>query len=297
MIIVGPRRPNVNGSGQRLVVGVDGSEQSLAALDWAAAEAAARRGQLTVCHVADRGVTLAVPMTPEMLADLTAEGQDVVDAAIARLTETWPGLPVQGCVRGGSPAPTLVRLAAEAGAVVVGHRGLGGFAELLLGSVSAQVAAHAPGPAVVVRPAAHPGGPVLIGVDGAHDLHPALEYGFDYAERHGRPVQVLHAFHDPTAARGGLATRLPEADHGHARQVAVDHLSEAVQPWQEKYPGVPVELFALGGPASGALVDASLGCSLLVVGRRGPGGLAGLLLGSVSQVVIRHAHSPVAVVG
>jgi len=282
---------------QGLVVGVDGSAPSLAAVEWAAAEAGARGGRLTVCHVADIGLPTAVPPAPELVARLAADARQVVDAAVARAVRTRPGLPVEGCVRHGSPAHELVRLAAEAGTVVVGHRGLGGFAELLLGSVGAQVAAHAAGPAVVVRPVAQPDGPVLIGLNGAHDLHPALEYGFDHAALHGRAVQVLHAFRDPIAARGGLASRLPEADQGHARQAAAEHLREAVQPWQAKYPDLPVELIALGEPAADALVDASLGCSLLVVGRRGPGGLVGLLLGSVSQAVIRHAHSPVAVAG
>jgi nucleotide-binding universal stress UspA family protein len=283
-------------SGQEFVVGVDGSAQSLSAVEWAAAEAAARDARLVVCHVV--GVaSSAVPVAFQLTPHLDAGARDLVDAAVDRAVATRPGLPVRACVRHGSPAWELVQLAGDTGTVVVGHRGLGGFAELLLGSVGAQVAARARGPAVVVRPMVRPDGPVLIGLDGVDDLHPALEYGFDHAGRHGRPVQVLHAFHDPMATRGGLAYQLPDADHGHARQAAATHLSEAVQPWQDKYPDVPVELVAVGGPATHALADASLGCSLLVVGRRGTHGLARMLLGSVSRTVIRHAHSPVAVVG
>jgi nucleotide-binding universal stress UspA family protein len=280
-----------------LVVGVDGSAQSLEAVEWAATEAAARGARLIVSEVTDTGAPMAVPMAFELVAGQEAHAREVVDAAVARAVEFRPELSVEGCVRHGSPARELVRLAADAATVVVGHRGLGGFTGLLLGSVGVQVAAHASGPVVVVRPAAKPDGPVLIGLNGAQGLHPALEYGFDHAALHGRAIQVLHAFRDPVTTPGGLAPRIPEADHGHARQAVADHLSEAVQPWQAKYPDLPVELVALGGPAAHALVDASLGCSLLVVGRRGPGGLAGLLLGSVSQAVIRHAHSPVAVVG
>jgi nucleotide-binding universal stress UspA family protein len=279
------------------VVGVDGSAQSLEAVDWAAAEADTHSCRLMVCHVRYIEVPMATPMASAVAAQTAANADQVVDAAVARARAARPDLTVQGSVRYGSPAWELARLAGDAGTVVVGHRGLGGFSELLLGSVGAQAAAHARGPAVIVRPATRPDGPVLIGVDGGHDPHRALEYGFDHAERHGRAVQVLHAFHDPLAVHGGLAARLPETDRGHGRQAAEQHLTDAIPSWREKYPDVPVELIALGAPATHALTDASSGCSLLVVGRRGPGGLAGMLLGCVSQTVIRHAHSTVAVVG
>jgi nucleotide-binding universal stress UspA family protein len=286
------------GGGTRgLLVGVDGSGHSLEAVDWAAAEARARSVPLAVCYVSDDGAPIALPLTAELAARVERHAREVVDHAVAEANRTAPQVAATACIRQGAPARELVRLASDADLVVVGHRGLGGFAELLLGSVGGHVAAHAPRPVVIVRPASKPDGPVLIGLNGAGGPHPALEYGFEHAARHRRGVQVLHAFRDPIAAAGALGYSLPDADHGHARDAAVRHLSEVVQPWQAKYPDVPVELLVLGKPAAHALVDASLGSSLLVVGRRGPGGLAGLLLGSVSQAVLRHAHCPVAVVG
>ena len=285
------------GGARGLLVGVDGSEQSLDAVEWAAAEADTRGAPLTVCYVSSDGVPILGPLTAKPPAD-RGEGraQQVVDRAVAAAHRSAPGIEVAAVTGHGAPARELIRLAADAELVVVGHRGLGGFAELLLGSVSAHVAAHAPAPVVIVRPATKPDGPVLVGLDGAAGRHPALEYGFDYAARHGCGVQVLHAFRDPIATTATMAYRLPDADYGHARQAAAGHLSDVVRPWRVKYPNVDVELVALGTPAAHALVDASLGSSLLVVGRRGPGGLAGLLLGSVSQAVLRQAHCPVAVV-
>lgn len=281
---------------QGLLVGVDGSDQSLEAVAWAAAEAAARGRRLTVCHISDIGAPMALPLTPELITHVEGQTAKIVTAALARAREVAPGLRVEEYVMHGSPARELVRLAAEADEVVVGHRGLGGFAELLLGSVGSQVAAHAPVPVVVIRPCTKPDGPVLVGIDRNHQRHPALDYAFRHAARHRLGVQVVYAFHDPIAP-AQLGYPLPDADHGQAREAAVQYLEQTVAPWLAEYPDVPVEHLVLGGPAAHTLVDASLGCSLLVVGRRGPAGLAGLLLGSVSQALVRHAHSPVAVVG
>jgi nucleotide-binding universal stress UspA family protein len=289
----------VMGGGVRgLLVGFDGSWPSLDAVRWAAAEADARGTPLTVCYVTDDRVRapIAVPLHGKPATEVEGQAQKLVDSAVAAVHRTAPNVAVTAVVRHGAPVRELVRLAAEAELVVVGHRGFGGFAELLLGSVGRQVAAHVAAPAVIVRPATKPDGPVLIGLDGAVDRHPALEFGFEYAARHGCDVQVLHAFRDPIAT-AAMAYQLPEADCGHARQAAARGLTDAVRPWQAKYPQVQVELLTLGTPATHALVDASLGSCLLVVGRRRPGGLTGLLLGSVSQTVLRHAHCPVAVVG
>jgi nucleotide-binding universal stress UspA family protein len=289
----------MGGEVRGLLVGVDGSGESLDAVDWAAVEADTRGMPLTVCYVSD-DAPWALPVTVEPLELIARAGQharEVLDQAVARASRTGPGVAVTAVVRHGSPARELVRLAGEADMVVVGHRGLGGFAELMLGSVGRYVAAHAPAPTVVVRPATKPDGPVLIGLDGAPGRHPALDYGFGYAAQHGRDVQVLHAFRDPIATAAGIAYPLPEPDHGHARQAAARHLTDAVQTLQPKYPQVQIELLALGAPATHALIDASLGSCLLVVGRRGRGPLAGRLLGSVSQTTLRHAHCPVAVIG
>lgn len=279
-----------------VLVGVDGSEQSLSAVDWAAAEAAARDCRLTVCYVSDAGAPVSLPLTPELLTSTDRNSERILAGGLARAARIAPDVALDGCVVGGGPAATLVRLGATADEIVVGHRGLGGFAQMLLGSVSGQVAAHASVPVVVVRPATKPDGPVVVGIDKADTHHPSLRYAFEQAARHGVGVQVVHAFHDPIAA-SGLSYGLPELDHGEARQAAADFVEDAVASWRVRFPQVEVEPVTLGGPAAATLVEASLGGSLLVVGRRGIAGLMGLLLGSVARLVIRHAHCPVAVVG
>jgi nucleotide-binding universal stress UspA family protein len=277
---------------QGLLVGIDGSEQSLGAVDWAAAEAAARGCLLTVCHVSDAGA----PMAPAPAATAGGRAAMAVADALARARAAAPGLRVAEYVRTGSPARELVRLAAYADELVVGDRGLGGFADLLLGSVGRQVAAHAPVPVVVIRPATKPDGPVLVGIEDTHDEEPALGYAFRHAARHRLALQVLYAFRDPITT-AALGYPLPDIDHGQARQAAMRYLAGTLAPWQADFPDLPVEQVALGGPAAHTLIDASLGSSLLVIGRRGPAGLAGRLLGSVSQYAVRHAHCPVAVAG
>jgi nucleotide-binding universal stress UspA family protein len=127
----------------------------------------------------------------------------------------------------------------------------------------------------------------------------ALEYAFQYAARHGGRVHAIHAVHavhdrvallpmPPVSARDRVA---PNQD-----LTARELLADAVTPWALKCPAVEVETTVVDGSAAWALVQASKGAALVVVGSRGHGGFAGLLLGSVSQALLRHADCPVAVV-
>ncbi|HVQ89712.1 MAG TPA: universal stress protein [Mycobacteriales bacterium] len=279
-----------------LLVGVDGSEQGLAAVEWAAAEAAARNCRLTVCYVSDVGAPVALPLTPELLTSVDRHSGRILAGGLARASRVAPDVSLGSCVVNGAPAAALAQVGNDADEIVVGHRGLGGFAHVLLGSVSGQVAAHASVPVVVIRPATKPDGPVVVGIDKADGHHPSLRYAFEHAARHGVGVQVVHAFHDPIAVTG-LSYGLPEVDDGQVRQAAADFVRDATAPWRMRFPRLDIEEITLGGAAANTLVECSLGASLLVVGRRGVAGLMGLLLGSVAQSVIRHAHCPVAVVG
>ena len=101
----------------------------------------------------------------------------------------------------GNPAAELIRRAAGAEQVVVGSRGTGGFERLVLGSVGAEVAAHAPCPVVVVRGDRHDRREVVVGVDASDRSHRALEYAFQYAARHGGRVHAIHAVHAVTTRR------------------------------------------------------------------------------------------------
>jgi nucleotide-binding universal stress UspA family protein len=281
-----------------VLVGVDGSEPSLRAAEWAAADAAAAGLSVTVCYVSDVSPLADVPLSQDVRRAARAYGHRMVDRALLRIRNRAP-VDATGEFVNGNPAAELIRRAAGAEQVVVGSRGTGGFERLVLGSVGAEVAAHAPCPVVVVRGDRDDRREVAVGVDGSDRSHHALEYAFQYAARHGGRVHAIHAIHavhdraallpmPPVSARDRVA---PNQDI-----TARELLADAVAPWALKYPGVEVEITVVEASAAWALVQASKGAALVVVGSRGHGGFAGLLLGSVSQALLRHADCPVAVV-
>jgi len=202
-----------------------------------------------------------------------------------RLRERHPGLTVTTAVTAGYPAAVLIDESLTASLVVVGSRGLGGVRGMLAGSVGAQVAAHAYAPVIVVRTnrAAGPGTGVVVGVDGSPGATAALEFAFGEAEGFGNRLTAVYAWPAGQPAEG-------QAD-------ADRYLAEWLAGWSEKYPDVTVERRAVPSHSPlETLIWESRDAGLVVVGPRGRGGFAGLLLGSVSDGLVRHAHRPVAVV-
>jgi len=146
---------------RRIVVGVDGSQTSREALRWAAEEALAHDGtELHVVHAWDEpSVGAGVGVTPGRRAAAAPEGQhqaaqELVTDVVRQELGDNPHARVRPSIGRGSAAAVLLEAAKGADLLVVGSRGLGGFAGLLLGSVSAKMASHAPCPVVIVRPAA-----------------------------------------------------------------------------------------------------------------------------------------------
>ncbi len=281
-----------------VLVGVDGSEASLRAADWAAADAAATGQAVSVCYVSDLSPLADVPLPPAVRQEARAYGRRMVDRGLVRVRQA-ASVDAAGHVVDGNPAAELIRRAAGAEQVVLGSRGAGGFQQLVLGSVGAEVAAHAPCPVVVVRGESRDRHEVVVGVDASDRSHRALEYGFEYAARHGGRVHAVHAVHArhdegasmpvPTVSPRTWTTADP---HPAAREL----LADVVAPWTMKFPTIDVETTVVDGSAPWALIQASKGAGMVVVGSRGHGGFAGLLLGSVSQALLRHADCPVAVV-
>jgi nucleotide-binding universal stress UspA family protein len=160
----------------------------------------------------------------------------------------------------------------------------------VLGSVSQHVTRHASCPVVVVRAPYHPDAErVVVGVDGSTGSRKALEFAFDHASRSGAPVTAIHAWRDGARgdAREGLVEEIRAAER---------ILAEALAGFADQYPDVKVTTEAVPVVPQRVLADASQAASLVVVGSRGLGAFAGLLLGSVSQSVLHHAQCPVAVV-
>jgi nucleotide-binding universal stress UspA family protein len=177
-----------------ILVGVDGSEPSLRAAEWAAADAAALGSAMTVCYVSDVSALADVPVPQEFRRSARAYGRRMVDRALVRIRHAAP-VEAAGEVADGNPAAELIRRAAGVEQVVLGSRGAGGFERLVLGSVGAEVAAHAPCPVVVVRGEERERHEVVVGVDASDRSDRALEYAFQYAARHGGRVHAVHAIH------------------------------------------------------------------------------------------------------
>ncbi|MEU8085009.1 universal stress protein [Micromonospora sp. NPDC049101] len=283
---------------RQVVVGVDGSPSSLVAAEHAARAALLRSRPLLLLHGYLHPLRYGVPLNPYDIGVPvpSEEAQRMLETTAADLTDRWPGLVVDVRQVAGGPGITLVEESRQAELVVVGSRGLGGFAGLLLGSVGTQVAAHAHCPVLVVRPDEQPipvDAPVLVGVDGSESARLATENGADEAARRDVPLVLVHV--DVPAADRAAVGEIDESQAAY-RAEAVRLLADASASVRAAHPGLVVREHPVraAGPAQG-LIEASGTGSLLVVGTRGRAGFAGLLLGSVSQAAIQHAHCPVLV--
>ena len=162
-----------------------------------------------------------------------------------------------------------------------------------MGSVSGQVAEHAACPVAVVRPVRGSAVDVVIGIDGSPESARALELGLAEARRTGGTLIAVHAYrYAPVAA---AYAPNPGIDPFSQRELAEENLDRALGDVEERNPDVKIERRIEHGSSAAVLVAAADGAAALVVGARGLGGFAGLILGSVSQQVLRHAHCPVLV--
>lgn len=283
-----------------VVVGVDGSEASLAAVDWAVAEATRTGWRLhVVCAYALPSFTAASLDGGYAAMDDTAiqqGAQAVVDAAVARAEGS--GLVVTSSLETGDPAGVLVDLSREASLVVVGTRGGGGFTDRLLGTVSSALPAHAHCPTVVVpvREGRRytPVERIVVGVDGSDSAKVALSRAVEEAALWGAELSAVAAV--PIATGAGAMAWLPATvDRDEVLADVREGLGVAVKSAVGDR-DVRVRQHALDGNAAALMAEFSTAVELVVVGSRGRGGFAGLLLGSTSQAVLQHAASPVMVV-
>lgn len=278
-----------------VVVGTDGSSPADAAVEWAADEAARRGCALRVVHVCEPWVYDSSHRTASGFRDsLTEQSRAVLDAAARLAGERVPGLAVDTSAQTGRVVEVMRREAEGTELVVVGSRGRGGFAGLLLGSVSLALAGHVTTPVVVVR--GEPKqvyGEVVVGFDQSPESEAALRYAFQEAVRRGARLRAIHSWELPVLAAGATAyTPLVEDVFEAERRLAADTLV----PWRERYPQVEVEETVLYGHPVRDICEASAAADLVVVGSRGLGGFGSAVLGSVSHGVLHHAGCPVAVV-
>jgi nucleotide-binding universal stress UspA family protein len=281
-----------------VVVGFDGSADAQRALEWGIAEAAERKAALHV--IVSQGPRLSSYPRPvdEVVAARTAVWVDQAQATSARAGHTADVVEVVD----GPPAEVLVSRSDARTLVVLGSQGHGRISGPYQGSVSQHVARYAVGPVVVVRPVTSPGSTrIVVGVDGSGGSEDALRFGFERASRTGAGLSVIYGWRSQAALAMGMGGTVPfgamvPVDVAEESAGAEVLLAESVAGLAEKYPDVEVHREAIPVPAARALADASQSAAMVVVGSRGRGAWAGLLLGSVSQAVLQHAECPVAIV-
>ncbi|WP_329558176.1 universal stress protein [Streptomyces uncialis] len=281
-----------------VIAGVDGSRESLSAVEWAAGEASRRGLPLRLLHVRDT--------SPGVRAFFAGAGRALwpdggPQAAIEGLQARHPGLEVTTDDIPGRPAETLCG-AKDQELLVLGSRGLGRLAGFLLGSASLAVIARSTAPVVLVRAKDtssaqewQSSGDVVVGLDTSHRSDAVLEFGFAHAERHSLALRALHSWQVPQVYGGDPTGAMLSAQTDLAT-VTSEVLTEILAPWREKFPTVAVtERCRLGHPAHD-LVEASRDAGLLVVGRRERRVGVGAHIGSVAHAVLHHSKAAVAVV-
>ncbi|HEU5161051.1 MAG TPA: universal stress protein [Streptosporangiaceae bacterium] len=280
-----------------IIAGVDGSPCSLRAIEWAAEAAAARGTALRIVHAMPSWLfEPTVESRVEQVRDwMVATGHEVTDEAVAVAEARAPGLDVSAELAPGGPPRALIGAAKDAVMLVVGSHGAGTLTGLLLGSVALQVAMHAICPAVVVRPPpVSARREVVVGIDGSHHDQAVMEFGFTEASLRSARLRAVHAWTHLGAAPD--AVRPPVVDRAAAEAECQRMLAESLGGWQERFPEVEIVREVRHDRPTAALTAASAGAELLVVGTRGRGGFAGLLLGSVGHAMLHRAQCPVAIV-
>ncbi len=280
------------GTHRPVVVAVDGSERNRSAVLWAAHEAAVEGAGMvlvTALHErvvhrphADEHERAVAALT--MLDRVRSEVRHLVDEQSVD-TRAVPGAPVE----------VLLDRAADARLVVVGKRGLSGFARALVGSTSIALAGRSPVPVAVVPddwdPAAHEGRPVVLGVDPFKHEHRPAHLAFRRARRLGVPVLAVHGWEAP-AVLSWDADVITGALTEHGREAAA-RFEEIVASWRDRFPDVELRPTTVHRHPATAVLEAAEDAQLVVLGRHDPGLLGGFTVGSVARAVLHYSETPV----
>ena len=267
-----------------IVVATDGSEHSLQAVEWAAAESALRGAPLRIVSAAETLPRMASgPSGPNVdnVTDVLHHNRDrALTAARARAAAAAPGLLIDTYPVSGPPAQAVADSGSGALMLVVGSRGAGAFTALVFGSVSRYGSSHAPCPVVVVRDALpSPQQHVGVGIGDLDTCADALTFAFEEAALRRASLTVIHAW---------------EAPH-HVWEEATKQLGGFLDSWRSKYPDVKVSQDVVHGHPARALVGLSARADLVVIGRHAAhAGRPGP--GAVRHAVLNHAHGPVVTV-
>ncbi|MCH6160815.1 universal stress protein [Streptomyces marispadix] len=275
-----------------VAVGVDGSAESLAAVEWAGAHAVSHDVPLWIVCARRKPLGAADGQEPWP--------QEQLHAAHRLAAGLYPSLKITEDAVCESPVKALMSVASEAGLLVLGSRGLGTVEGFVLGSVGLSVIAHTRRPVVAVRGrmpagAAAETGPVVAGID-PHDRHAdVLDFAFRTASAQRRTLRVAHAW--SVRALYSYPSALPEprmtAQAGRQAQQA---LEETLQPWRERFPDVTTEIWTEGAAVAPYLLQVASDATLLTIGRRPRGHPFPTRIGPVAHALLHHSPRPIALI-
>jgi nucleotide-binding universal stress UspA family protein len=283
-----------------IVVGVDGSAASLQAVDWAAREAVLHGAPLRIVAAAElprRMVSRSGPADYETVTSaILGERDRALTAAAEQAARAGDVLLIDHDPLDGPPAQAVTESGSGALMLVVGSRGAGAFAAMLLGSVSRYAASHASCPVIVIRDEAPiPHGLIGVGVSDPDDCADALGFAFEEASLRQAGLLAIYAWQTPQTA----VSRAGQSFAGPTAEALASHagaqLTRLLDEWRIKYPAVPLTQEVVHGHPARALAGLSARADLVVLGRhaRHPGIQD---LGAVRHAVLNHAHGPVAVI-
>jgi nucleotide-binding universal stress UspA family protein len=289
--------PDGNGS---IIVGVDGSPSSEHAVMWAAVEAGLQHRNLTLVHAEPRipanemAWLSSAGIPPRRINEqIHAEAEQVVARARALAAAHSPDEAIDTVVEALDARSLLLDLGSRAAMTVVGTRGHGRVAGLLLGSVSGALVRHATSPVVVVRPVPSPRRGVLSAADASEESQGTVEHAYYEASLHGTPLTVVHCLWDGLMAPNPWADVSPTDPEGEEARL---RLAQATAGMREKFPDVDMTVRVTRGAIDACLVDLSADHDLLVIGRPQRPLLHRLTTSGLTLPVAEHARCPVMVV-
>lgn len=278
-----------------IVVAVDGSERNRSAVQWAAHEAA-NTGCEVVLVTAVEDHVMAAPHFSARSQDQHA--QDMLADVRHEIHHLVAEQQVHPRVVVGSPVDVLLQAGADARMVVVGKRGLGTFARVIVGSVSIAVAGRSKVPVTIVPDAwkqeDHESSPVVVGIDPYKANHTPIHLAFSRAKLSGVPLVAVHGWESPTIYSWDAATIAGTATEWEQEaQVAFEKL---VSTWRERFPEVEVRAVHRRMHPAMAVLEEAEDAQLVVLGRHHDGRLGGFTFGSVTRAVLHYSGCPVLVV-
>jgi nucleotide-binding universal stress UspA family protein len=278
-----------------IVVGIDGTEHSDRAVRYAVAEARRRQAPLTLVNAVHETAPMAAMLPLYSVEAFVEVGQRLVDDAEKLARDIDPTVEVGTSVKGGSRVGVLVDAGEHASLIVLGHRSRHGAGRVLASSTTSGVAARSHCPVVSV-PDSWTGedtlGRVVVGVDESEASHDALSVAFAEARRRAATLVVLHAWRLPSAYDDIAWSRGEVEDW---MRTAGEEMDKTLAPFRDAFPDVAVEVDLRHEYAGPAMLSATEGADLIVVGRRGHGSPFGIYLGSLARMLIREGRCPVEV--